>query len=186
MTETSRAARIYLIRHATPDWSRIDIPYDVPPGPSLIDKGEKEAAQLGEFLHQAGVKKLVHSPLERAKATARISAQIAGILHLEEDDSLAEWRHGESEQQVSTRFQPVWNRLVSESKELGPLGLVSHGGPLGLLLTQLGLPAADLAAQRKIYDHGNPLPPAGVWLAERARPTDQWILTLVFSPQVSI
>ena len=180
MTEQAKPARLYLIRHATPDWNRKDIPYDLPPGPPLVAQGELEAAQLGVFLQHAGIKKLYHSPLERAKRTAQISAEIAGI-QINEEAALAEWRSGETDQSIAARFNPFWERSAAESAALGPLGLVTHGGPIGFLLLKLGLPAAALEAQRK-YDHRNPLPPAGVWLAEKLPENDDWDLKLVFAP----
>ena len=42
--------QIYLIRHATPDWTRKDIPYHLPPGPPLIEQGLAEAQALAAFL----------------------------------------------------------------------------------------------------------------------------------------
>ena len=182
MIENPTTTRIYLIRHATPDWGRTDIPYDIPPGPGLVELGEIEAAQLGEFIRQAGIKKLYHSPLERAKRTAQISAEIAGIL-IEEEVGLAEWRSGENEQQVATRFLSIWPRILSESETSGPIGLVTHGGPAGIMLLKLGLSEPTLETHRKLFDHRNPLPPAGVWLAEKLPGSEQWVLSLVFSPK---
>ena len=181
MAETEYPLRIYLIRHATPDWKRKDIPYDIPPGPPLIDQGEQEAAQLGEYIRQAGVRKLYHSPLERAMRTAQISAAAAGI-QTEEELALAEWRSGEGEAHIAARFCPVWERAVVESRSMGPIGLVTHGGPVRFLLDRLGLPASVMEAHRKLYDSGNPLPPAGAWMAERASADDPWRLELVFIP----
>src|SRR5688572_17346761 len=97
---------IYLIRHATPDWERTDIPYDIPPGPALTQHGEREAQQLGHFLKNAGIKKLYHSPLERCARTAQIASTIAGVPVLE-NNALAEWRKGETEAEMHNRFWPV-------------------------------------------------------------------------------
>jgi len=181
MTENTNTARIYLIRHATPDWNRKDIPYDIPPGPPLVEQGELEAARLGEFIRQAGIIKLYHSPLERAKRTAQISAAIAGI-SIEQELAIAEWRSSEGDQQIAERFLPVWDRTVAESATLGPIGLVSHGGPIRFMLEKLGLPGPIMESHRKLYDHGNPLPPAGAWLAEKPEGSEVWNLTLIFIP----
>ncbi len=54
---------IYLTRHATPDWSRTDIRYDIPPGPPLTAQGEAEAEKLGIFLASAGVTQTLRQPL---------------------------------------------------------------------------------------------------------------------------
>ena len=42
--------KIFLLRHASPNLDRRDIPYDIHPGPELLPKGEKEAQALAEFL----------------------------------------------------------------------------------------------------------------------------------------
>ena len=73
------SAVVYLIRHATPDWSRTDIRYDIPPGPPLTSQGEAEAQQLGEFLQTIPVKHIYASPLERTSRTAQIAAAALGI-----------------------------------------------------------------------------------------------------------
>jgi hypothetical protein len=39
--------KIFLIRHANPDWHRKDIPYDIVPGPLLTAKGEGGAGAGG-------------------------------------------------------------------------------------------------------------------------------------------
>jgi broad specificity phosphatase PhoE len=181
MTENTNTARIYLIRHATPDWNRKDIPYDIPPGPPLVEQGELEAARLGEFIRQTGIVKLYHSPLERAKRTASIGAAIAGI-GIEEQPAIAEWRSAEGDQQIAERFLPVWERVIIESAAQGPIGLVTHGGPIRFMLEKLGLPAPVMEAHRKLYDHGNPLPPAGAWLAEKSEGSEAWNFSLVFTP----
>ena len=74
---------IYLIRHATPDWNRKDIPYHLPPGPPLVEKGEAEAGELGRFLAEVGVGHLYYSPLERCQHTAQIAGLIAGVVPIE-------------------------------------------------------------------------------------------------------
>ena len=70
---------IYLARHATPDWNRRDIRYDIAPGPDLVPQGEAEAAQLGEFLRTTGVTRIYASPLVRTRRTAEIAAALRDI-----------------------------------------------------------------------------------------------------------
>ena len=183
MNPMTEPVRIYIIRHATPDWSRKDIPYDRPPGPPLVEQGEKEAVLLGDFIRQQGLKKLYHSPLERTKRTAQISARLAGI-EIQEENSLAEWRSDEGDAQVAARMLLTWENLVREAAQIGPLGFVSHGGPVMLLLRRLGMSADVLEFHRRAYDHANPMPPAGVWLAQREDGATDWELSLVFIPRV--
>ena len=73
------AVEIYIARHATPDWHRTDIPYDIAPGPPLTPQGEREAIALGEFLHSRSVQKIYASPLERAHQTGLLAAQIMDL-----------------------------------------------------------------------------------------------------------
>src|SRR4029078_4653611 len=80
---------IYLVLHATPDWSRTDIPYHIPPGPPLTAVGESEAAKLGDFLRDMQASQILCSPLVRCLRTAEIAAEKAGIPHTI-DNRLAE------------------------------------------------------------------------------------------------
>jgi probable phosphoglycerate mutase len=184
MTETAFPIRIYLIRHATPDWKRKDIPYDIPPGPPLVPLGEAEAYQLGEFIQKAGIKKLYYSPLERARRTAEISAKVACV-DTELENEIAEWRFDEDSEHLAFRFLKAWNRAVEASKKLGTIGLVTHGGPVGFMLQELGLPADLLEHYRSQFDHRNPLPPAGAWVAEKSNDASQWKLELAFIPTIT-
>ncbi len=176
--------KIFLLRHATPNWSRKDIPYDIPPGPELIARGEVEAQALAVFLKLEGVTRLYHSPFERAARTAQIVAAANGIPCIEEN-RLAEWRGtDEHESQVRARMSSVFESVRQESTKLGPIGLVSHGGPIAALLLELGFPYDELAPYRKMFDTTNPLPPAGAWKVEKATEEDGWDFQLVFTPKM--
>lgn len=174
--------KIYLARHATPDWSRTDIRYDVPPGPPLTAQGEAEAAQLGEFLRKAGVKRIYASPLERTRRTAEIAGGLIGVTPITEE-TIAEWRRGESEAEVSARLNGFWEKLYRESESVGPLAVVTHGGPIKAMLQNLGMSRATADEYCRKFDRGNPLPPAGVWLAMNSTIETPWQLDLVFTPQ---
>ncbi len=175
--------KIYLVRHATPDWSRTDIRYDVPPGPPLTAQGEAEAAKLGEFLQMQGIKRIYASPLERTRRTAEIAGGIAGATPMEEE-AIAEWRRGESETEVAARLNGLWEKICRESGAVGPLALVTHGGPIKAMLLSLGMPRTTVDEYCRKFDRGNPLPPAGVWLATGS-PTTTWQLDLIWTPQAS-
>jgi 2,3-bisphosphoglycerate-dependent phosphoglycerate mutase len=177
--------KIFLVRHATPDWTRKDIPYDIPPGPELTPKGEREAEELAAFLKSQSVVKLYHSPLERAAATARIAAALNGIPCVQEP-GLAEWRvREEGEPQVRERMKAAFDASFKEAAEAGSIGLVSHGGPIGALLQELGIDPLELAVYRTRFDTTNPVPPAGAWEVERNGKENSWGLKLVFIPSVS-
>ena len=152
---------LYLMRHATPDWDRKDIPYHLPPGPPLTRLGLAEAAALGEFLKTTEVCKLYASPLERTLHTAQIAAQIAGI-DFSVDERLKELQPGDTPKSVWDRVASMVEQAIAEAS-LAPVGLVSHGGPVGVILEQLGIDQAILKS--RVFDHGNYIPPTGVGLA---------------------
>lgn len=180
----SNKLKLYFIRHATPDWSRTDIPYVIPPGPPLTAKGEKEAAALGAFLKDQGVVKLYHSPFERTARTAQIAAGVTEIPCLEEA-RLAEWHsQAEAAHQVGQRMLSMLEEAKTESEQIGPIGLVTHGGPVAVLLQELGLDDEKLTTFKRKFDHANPLPPAGAWEAEWDETSGSWSLDLKFIPSV--
>jgi broad specificity phosphatase PhoE len=65
--------RVYLIRHAEVENPQ-RVLYGHLPGFPLSARGRDQAAELGRRLRDAGIKRIVHSPLERAAETARIIA----------------------------------------------------------------------------------------------------------------
>jgi len=175
-------ATLYLIRHATPDWSRNDIRYDIPPGPPLTTQGEAEAKQLGEFLRSTNITHLYASPLERSTRTAQIAAEALG-LQVETDLDLAEWMKGEPEATVLERCRRCLDAALDESLTRGPLALVTHGGPIRLLLADIGLDRAEIDHYRRTFDRDNPVPPAGVWRITRSNSGHLEKPELVFTPQ---
>ncbi len=76
----------------------------------------------------------------------------------------------------------AWQALQGNGA-IGPVALFSHGGPILALLSALGIDDSTLETLR-IYDHRNPLPPAGVWqVSPGASPDDSdRDLRLVFVP----
>lgn len=174
--------KIFLIRHASPDWDRRNIPYDIRPGPRLTARGEKEAQVLADFLKEQGVVKLYYSPFERTTRTAQIVSARNGIPAIEEP-GLAEWRAvDEPELNMRQRMIATFERAVKESSEMGPVGLVSHGGPVASLLLELGINKQELAAYRTRFDTTNPLPPAGAWEVEKNDGEAGWHFHLAFMP----
>lgn len=105
--------RIFLIRHATvhnPD----GVLYGHLDNFPLSDKGRAQAALVGQRLAGAGVHRIVHSPLQRARETAEIIAGQIGSepVALIEDDDLREAEMGRYLQgvkpwQVPFR-RPLW------------------------------------------------------------------------------
>ena len=171
---------IYLARHATPDWTRNDIRYDVPPGPDLVPQGEAEAAQLGEFLRRAGVTHLVASPLVRTRRTAEIAGAIAGATVVI-DDAVTEYSHQDNDQIVYDRFWPRFETLFAETAS-SPIAIVTHGGPVRVMLERLGLDRDHLWHYRRQFDHQNPLAPAAAWELTRTAAGQPWQMRMAFSP----
>ena len=174
--------KIFLVRHATPDWNLKHIPYDIHPGPPLSAKGEEEAEAVAAFLKAQGVVKLYSSPFERSNRTAQIISTRNNIPSTEEI-RLAEWRAvDEKEDKLRERMSLVFDEISRESAVIGPIALVSHGSPIAFLLLALGLEKDQLSQYRKKFDGSNPLPPAGVWSAEWNEDNEIWNLNLIFIP----
>lgn len=159
-----------------------DIRYDVPPGPPLVEQGEREARALGEFLRAAGVQSIFASPLVRAHRTAQLAAGVAGLDGVTVVDDVAEYRREENDDAVFERFQGFFAAAVDAASTAGPVVIVSHGGPVRVMLERLGVDTDHLWHYRRQFDHQNPLPPAGAW--ELIRYGDgPWEARLAFSPQ---
>ncbi len=173
---------VYLIRHATPDWSRTDIPYFIPPGPPLTPQGEAEAGHLGQFLWEAGVRTIYASPLERAERTARIAGEVIHV-PVTVSPSIAEGRPEEKSDEILARLWPTWEHAAALSEQTGPVALVTHGGPIALLLKALGLPDKEIDHFKRQFDRSNPVPPAGAWRAMRLPGSPAWSLSLSFVPE---
>ncbi len=175
-------AIIYLARHASPDWTRTDLRYDIPPGPPLTDQGKEEAVKLGVYLQGTPVTRIFASPLERTLHTAKLAGEQVGLTPTV-DDAIAEWQRGEPEADVLARFLPAIARTLSTSHAEGPAVFVTHGGPIRLLLQQLGLPQAEVDFYRRQFDRDNPVPPSGVWRISQAAHGEFEAPELVHTPQ---
>ena len=174
--------KIYLVRHASPDLGRRDVPYDIHPGPQLSLKGETEAEAVAEFLKMQQVVRLYYSPFERSARTAQI---IANLNHIPAaaDRRLAEWREvDEVGKAVRDRMALAFDDAAGEGAFIGPIALVSHGGPIALLLLALGIQEEELAVFKKRFDGFNPLPPGGVWSAQWNAKANRWSLDLAYTP----
>ena len=150
----------------------------------MNEKGEQEARLLGAFLRECGLKCLYTSPMERAVRTAQIAAAAARV-PMEERLEVMEKRPNESTEDVIRRFWPFWQRCVDESGSQGSIGIVTHGGPVWIMLDKLKMDASILEKQRHSYDGDNPLPPAGVWEVTRKDETSPWKFKLAFIPDLS-
>ena len=171
---------VYLARHATPDFNRPDLVYHLPPGPPLTAQGQAEAQSLGLFLREAGVARLYTSPLERCLHTAQIASQISGA-PLEILPALIELQPGEGQDSLRALLCPVFAQAAQESVTGRPIALITHGGTVTFLLGALGLDESSIS-HTLIYDHSNPLPPAGVYEASQDAEGQPWNVRLAFTP----
>lgn len=181
-TPGSRVATVYLVRHATPDLSRTELVYHLPPGPPLTRLGEEQAAELGRFLCRRGVRGIWSSPLERARRTADLAA-LACEAEVLTDARLIEMQPGETHDDVHARAGPAWDVVLGASAH-GPQALVAHGGVITALLLALGVAPETLAVLGRRFDSGNPVPPAGAWVVRVPGSTGLPTARLAFIPTV--
>src|SRR2546421_47357 len=108
--------RVYLIRHADVENPQ-RVLYGHLPGFPLSARGREQAAALGRRLRDGGIRRIFHSPLERAEETARIAAaQLEGAVEL-----IPEFELRESEFSRYLQGVPFWQI---------PLRRPGRGGPL--------------------------------------------------------
>jgi broad specificity phosphatase PhoE len=172
---------VFLVRHATPDLTRTDLVYFLPPGPPLTTAGELEASELGLFLRRRGVRWIWTSPLERAARTAELAASVCAAQVIE-DARLIEMRPDESHDDVRARAGPVWDVAVGRAVVHGPQALVAHGGVITALLLAVGLAPRFLERVGRHFDSGNPVPPGGAWEVNRSDGDRSWAARLAFLP----
>jgi probable phosphoglycerate mutase len=81
--------RVYLVRHADVE-NPNRVLYGHLPGFPLSAEGREQAAELGRRLRDAGIRRILHSPLERAAETAHIMAAELGDVDLVAEPGLRE------------------------------------------------------------------------------------------------
>ena len=101
-------------------------------------------------------------------------------LPLTVEDGIAEWRTGEPESEVLARMLGILDAVASDGA--GPVVLVSHGGPIRLVLQHTGVTPDEMSFYRKQFDRDNPLPPAGAWRIGATRDQAGWSAQLEFTP----
>jgi broad specificity phosphatase PhoE len=131
-------------------------------------------------MRQANVRLLYVSPLERCLHTAGIIASLISIPCIIIPE-LIEVQPGETSDALHARLWPVFERASQSAAEGGSAALITHGGPIAILLSLLGLDQTTLQ-KHQIYDNHNPLPPGGAWRARQVASGDPWELDLVFPP----
>jgi broad specificity phosphatase PhoE len=178
---------VYLVRHATPDWTRSDIPYHLPPGPPLVEQGKNEAILLRTFLRKVGVHLIAASPLERCQQTAhlvadlRVNGHVEAAIPIETWPALMELQPGEETASMRSRFWPSFLAAWAITETMGSVAVVTHGGSVNYLLEELGVDP-DRLKNGYEFDHHNPIPTAGAWRVTRTAHHLPWQMELVFIP----
>ncbi len=174
---------IYLIRHGSPDWSRVDYKtYHLLPGPPLAQWGQDEVHELGIFMQSRGIRHLLASPFQRCQQTAQIVRGYTGAA-LQTRQGLHETQPGETDEQVFKRMGSVLEEAGQLSQDGGPAALITHGAPVMALLAGLGMSESEIDRHR-LFDHRTLIPTAGAWRLQR-QAGGGWQMDLVFVPERS-
>jgi broad specificity phosphatase PhoE len=180
---THKPPVIYLIRHGSPDWGRVDYKtYHLLPGPPLAQWGQDEAHELGIFMQGQGIHHLLSSPFQRCQQTAQIVRGYTGAT-LQTRQGLHETQPGETDEQIFNRMCSVLDEAELLSQDGGPAALVTHGAPVMALLAGLGMLESEINRYR-LFDHRTLIPTAGAWRLQR-RDEGGWQMDLVFVPERS-
>jgi len=170
--------RVYLARHADVENPR-RVLYGHLPGFPLSERGRAQASELGRRLRDRGIRRILHSPLERAVETAQlIRDQFPEPVPMEVEPGLVEAEFGRYLQGV-----PYWQIPVRR-----PLWLV-HRARRGLLpgdeaMDQLGGRVVDVVHRvarehpgepSLLVSHADPLQAA--WVLLDGRPQTERELT---------
>lgn len=176
-------SRIYLARHGETEWNaigKLQGATDVP----LNEVGRAQARRLGELLRDEVIDGVTTSDLSRARETGTIAGDVLGTTTFEADADLRErgfgifegltraecdasfpeaWRDWQARAIAPPGAEPIdrvvarMNRAIARiALRPGPTLVVSHGGAMRLLLTELTgqpvLPIGNGAIYRIDFD----------------------------------
>jgi electron transfer flavoprotein alpha/beta subunit len=110
--------------------------------------------------------------------TTQIASQVTGSV-FQVLEGLQEWQPGEQKCGVQERMLGSLEIALQAGGQGRSVAVVTHGGPIAALLLALGMDEATLERHR-VYDHRNPLPTAGAWLATRDGEDQSWNLKLIY------
>ncbi|MBO0681540.1 MAG: histidine phosphatase family protein [Candidatus Dormibacteraeota bacterium] len=161
--------RVYLIRHAAVE-NPNRILYGHLPGFPLSAFGREQAAEVGRRMRDSGIRRIVHSPLERAAETARIMAAEMENVELISDPELREaefsrYLQGVPYVQIPIR-RPLWfvhkmrRGLLPGDESIRDLG----GRILGVMHRVAEEHPEEVSA---LVSHADPLQAAWVLLEDR-------------------
>ena len=129
--------RLYLARHGATQLTAEDR-FSGAIGVDLSDEGRRQAARLGQRLHDEGICSVYSSPLSRTMETARLVADPLGLAIVERD-GLREISHGHWEgltrREVEARFPDEY-----AAWEEDPFTFAPSGGESGVAVLARALP----------------------------------------------
>ena len=128
---------MYLVRHGEAEpWP---LPgYATPPGPPLTERGQADAHAAARFLEDAlGTRpvRIIHSPMRRARETARIIADRVAATSLQEEELIMEIGVEESGPQVQSRMVAFHDAFAPCDGV--PVIVAGHRAPIESLLCHL-------------------------------------------------
>jgi 2,3-bisphosphoglycerate-dependent phosphoglycerate mutase len=166
---------IFFIRHGLPIQNS-GVPYQIPPGPDLSERGRIEARQAATFLAGRGVEQLFVSPFARTTQTAEV---MIDILNLQATFTalVQEQAPHETLDAVRVRMRELFAGLADSPYKR--VGIVTHGSPIRAGLLELSSDKIDLS--NHVYPGGNPAPTCGIWHVQLVDEQTQRF-ELVFKP----
>ncbi len=169
---TVGGTRVLLMRHATVE-NPHKVIYGHLPGYRLSALGRAQAAAVGQSIGDRGIRRILHSPLERARETAEIvNAQLPEPVGLQEEPALIEAEFGRYLQGV-----PYWQIPVRRPGWIlhrmrrgflkGDESIESMGGRIIEVVHRL---ARDHPNEASLcVSHADPLQAAWILLDDRPR-----------------
>lgn len=124
---------LYLVRHAEPEIKS----YKGFPGPSLGEKGQRQATVIAAYLKNENIQQIYTSDYKRVKETLKPFQALFPQIKIEEVKALRE-RENESESHDSLVHRVhTWFDLNKETLLQSNTAIFSHCGPINMILTYL-------------------------------------------------
>lgn len=154
--------RFYIVRHGEIEW--------MPGDPGLTEKGQKQAAAVGEYLKEKGIERVYTSPLRRAVETGQIISGKLVEAVVQSDVRLHERMNwGDVSDQNWEEFDAEWDRATID-RDYVPLGGYSARQAAANMAEFLQENASQYpTAALAVVTHGGIL---GDYLTEHLQPAD--------------
>jgi len=152
--------KLYLIRHATP---AIEKYHNLPPGPSLGEKGKAEAQKMASWLSGKKIERVLSSDFVRVLETASpFIESYAPHLEIEIQLALREREASvEAHEHLVTRVH-TWLHQNWAHLQAIPHAIFSHCGPINMILEALD-PEKHILSYPYQCPYGCLTPKGGIW-----------------------